>query len=48
MYLSIRDVKLRVIAHEIGHVVVDHYFDVPPPVKIHEVLAQFAETHISD
>lgn len=48
MYLSIRDIELRVIAHEIGHVVVDHYFDVPPPVKIHEVLAQFAETHISD
>lgn len=48
MYLSVRDVELRVIAHEIGHVVVDHYFDVPPPVKIHEVLAQFAETHISD
>ena len=48
MYLSIRDVELRVIAHEIGHVVVDHYFDVPPPVKIHEVLAQFAETHIRD
>lgn len=48
MYLSMRDVQLRVIAHEVGHVVVDHFFDVPPPVKIHELLAQYAETHITD
>ena len=48
MYLSMADVELKVIAHEIGHVVVDHFFDVPPPVKIHELLAQFAETHITD
>ncbi|MEW6594351.1 MAG: hypothetical protein AB1413_05705 [Thermodesulfobacteriota bacterium] len=48
MYLSVRDAELRVMAHEIGHVVVDHYFDVPPPAKIHELLAQFAETHVTD
>lgn len=48
VYLSVKDIKLRVLAHEIGHVVVEHYFDVSPPVKIHELLAQFAETHITD
>lgn len=31
IYVSVEDVSLRVIAHEIGHAVVDHYFDVRPP-----------------
>ena len=40
--------KLRVVAHEIGHVVAEHYFAISPPPKIHEVLAQYAESHIMD
>ncbi|MDH5523346.1 MAG: hypothetical protein OEY01_05070 [Desulfobulbaceae bacterium] len=48
IYISVRDVNLQVLAHELGHVVVDHYFKVRPPYKIHEVLAQFAEVHITD
>ena len=37
-----------VLAHELAHVVVDLYFGVPPPQKIHELLAQFVETHLKD
>lgn len=48
MYLSVDDVSLTVLAHEIAHVVVDHYFDISPPTKIHEMLAQYASTHIYD
>jgi putative methionine-R-sulfoxide reductase with GAF domain len=48
LYLSAEDAELAVVAHEIGHVVVEHYFERSPPVKIHEVLAQFAEKHITD
>jgi len=48
MYVAASKVRLRVLAHELAHVVVDHYFEVPPPVKIHELLAQFAETHVTD
>ncbi len=39
---------LRVVAHEIGHVVAENYFTISPPQKIHEVMAQFAEQHITD
>ena len=48
MYLAVNKVNLRVFAHEVGHVVVDHYFKVRPPYKIHEVMAQYAEKHITD
>lgn len=48
IYLSVSDVNLNVLAHEIGHIVVDHYFPVRAPYKIHELLAQFAEAHVND
>ncbi len=40
--------KLRVVTHEIGHVIAENYFAISPPPKIHEVLAQYAEAHIND
>lgn len=48
IYVSVADVNLRVIAHEIGHAVVDRYFKVRPPYNIHELLAQYTEKHITD
>jgi hypothetical protein len=48
MYIAVNKVDLRVLSHELGHVIVDHYFDVRPPYKIHEVLAQYCESHITD
>ena len=48
VYISIKNTRLKVVAHEIGHVVVENYFKVSPPVKVHELLAQFAEKHITD
>ncbi|MBI9089263.1 MAG: hypothetical protein JEZ12_08605 [Desulfobacterium sp.] len=48
VFYSADNAKLRVVAHEIGHVVAEKYFAISPPPKIHEVLAQYAETHVSD
>lgn len=48
IYVSVQDTKLQVLAHEIAHSVVDYYFDVRPPYNIHELMAQFAEKHITD
>ncbi len=48
LFLCTKKLNLRVIAHETGHAVVDHYFKVIPPVRIHELMAQFAESHILD
>jgi len=33
----------------VGHAVADQYFNVKrPPYKIHELMAQFAERHVTD
>lgn len=48
LYLSAKNAQLRVVAHELGHVVIEHYFNRSPPSKIHEVMAQYAEKHIID
>lgn len=48
IYVSVDDTNLRVISHEIGHSVADHYFKVRPPYNIHELMAQFAEKHVTD
>jgi hypothetical protein len=48
VFFSADNGRLRVVAHEIGHVVVENYFIISPPQHLHEVLAQYAETHITD
>jgi len=48
VYISVDDVRLGVLAHELAHVVIDFYYETPTPVKIHEVLAQFVESHLED
>lgn len=48
IYISVEDTKLEVIAHEMGHAIVDHYFSERPPYNIHELMAQFVEKHITD
>ena len=46
VYLSVKDLRLRVYVHEVAHAVIDHYFEIAPPVKIHEMLAQYVEAKI--
>ena len=48
VFYSVNNINLRVASHEIGHMVVKHYFKIPPPQRIHELLAQFAEKHVTD
>ncbi len=48
IYISVNDARLAVLAHEIGHAIVDHYFKVRPPYNVHELMAQFVEKRISD
>ena len=48
IFYSADNAYLRVVAHEIGHVVVENYFTISPPQRIHEVMAQFAEKHVTD
>lgn len=48
IYISVDDAHIGVLAHEISHAIMDHYFGVPPPAKINEVLGQFVEIHLED
>jgi len=40
VFYSADNAYLRVVAHEIGHVVAENYFTISPPQRIHEVMAQ--------
>jgi len=48
IYVSVDDIRLGVFAHELGHLIIDLYYKTTTPSKIHEVLAQFVETHLMD
>ena len=48
VFYSADNASLSVVAHEIGHVVAENYFTISPPERIHEVMAQFAEQHVTD
>src|SRR3989338_1238086 len=41
IYISERDISDSIVAHEMAHAVVDHYFEVIPPQKVSEVLASY-------
>lgn len=43
IYLSFQDLTLGMIGHEISHAIQSHYFVVPPPVKVQEILAGYVE-----
>jgi hypothetical protein len=48
VYLSVNDIRIGVFAHELGHLIIDLFYGTTTPSKIHEVLAQFVETHLMD
>ena len=43
IYISCADITLGMLGHEIAHAIISHYFVVPPPAKIQEVLAGYVE-----
>jgi len=48
IYLNEEDISDSVVAHEMGHAVVDHYFAVRPGEKIQEILSQYIDIHLGD
>jgi hypothetical protein len=38
----------NILAHEIGHCIIDHYFVLLPPRKIQEMLAVYVDVHLKD
>ena len=43
LYVDAQTVTLGVLGHEMSHAIQTHYFVVPPPEKIQEVLAGYVE-----
>ena len=41
-------ISASVVAHEIAHCIIDHYFTIPPPQKIGEMIAHYAELHLRE
>lgn len=48
IFLSVEDIDIGVLAHEFAHVILDMYYGIPTPSKLHEILAQYVETHLQD
>jgi len=43
IYVDANSITTNVLGHELSHAVQSHYFVVPPPMKIQEVLAGYVE-----
>jgi len=47
IYISAESLKPGILAHEIAHAIISHYFVVLPPVKVQEVLSGYVEYNIN-
>jgi hypothetical protein len=48
IYVNVDSITVGVLAHEMAHAVINFYFEVPPPAKMQEILAQYVDLHIWD
>jgi len=45
LYVAASDLTVGIVVHEIAHVVMSHYFVVPPSPKLQEILSGYVEFH---
>lgn len=48
IYISEEDISDSIMAHEIGHIVVDHYFNAVPSEKLREMIAAYVDLHLDE
>jgi hypothetical protein len=48
IYTLESDINQKILAHEMAHCIIDHYFVILPPRKIQEILAVYADVHLND
>lgn len=48
IYTTEMDIREGILAHEMAHCIIDHYFVILPPRKIQEMLAIYADVHLKD
>ena len=47
IYIAVESLRVGVLAQEIAHAIISHYFVVLPPVKVQEVLSGYVEYNIN-
>lgn len=47
IYISLESLRPGILAHEIAHAIINHYFVVMPPMRVQEVLAGYVEYTIN-
>ncbi|MCL4476443.1 MAG: hypothetical protein M1508_09495 [Nitrospirae bacterium] len=48
IYIAADEAKANILAHELAHAVIDQFFGVAAPTKIHEILAQYVDENFED
>jgi hypothetical protein len=43
IFISLADMTVGMLGHEIAHAIISHYFVVPPPARVQEVLCGYVE-----
>lgn len=46
IHVAVDRVTDGVLAHEVAHALINSYFEVPPPPKVQEILAQYVDRHL--
>lgn len=46
IYLNAKDVHEGIVAHEMAHSIIDHYFSARPPRATAEILARYVDKHL--
>ena len=48
IYVNVRDLFAGMLAHEMAHAVIEHYFKVRIPTSANEILARYVDKHLFD
>jgi len=48
IYTCASDISDSVLAHEMGHAIVDHYFSTIPPANVGELMASYVDMHLDE
>ena len=48
IYINADDLNEGMLAHELAHAIIDHYFTVRPPEATAEILARYVDRHLLD
>lgn len=47
IFISFEELRAGMLAHEVAHAIISHYFVVPPPPRVQEILTGYVEFSIN-